>query len=78
MGNLNLQTIMLLAQLEVISLLVNNYQPIIYRILRPSSLRFSAELKFPVVKDDLVHFEDRIRLKDEAAPPPHCKIYPLD
>ena len=28
--------------------------------------------------DNLVHFEHRIRLKDESAPLTHHKIYPLD
>ena len=37
-----------------------------------------AEPKFPIVRDNSVHFEHRIRLKDEAAPPPRRKIYPLD
>ena len=37
-----------------------------------------AEPQFPIVRDDSVHFEHRIRLKDEAAPPPRRKIYPLD
>ena len=37
-----------------------------------------AEPKFPIVHNNSVHFEHRIRLKDESAPPPHRKIYPLD
>ena len=37
-----------------------------------------AEPQFPIVRDDSVHFEHQIRLKDKAVPPPHCKIYPLD
>ena len=37
-----------------------------------------AKPKFPIVRDNLVHFEHRIRLKDESAPPPYHKIYPLD
>ena len=35
-----------------------------------------AEPKFPIVCDNSVHFEHRIRLKDESAPPPHRKTYP--
>ena len=46
MGNLCLHTIMLLAQLEVIILLVNSKQPIVYRILRASSLRFLPNQSF--------------------------------
>lgn len=37
-----------------------------------------ADPVFPIVRDASVQFEHRIRLKDESAPPPRRKIYPLD
>ena len=37
-----------------------------------------AKPKFPIVCYNLVHFDHGIRLKDESAPPPYCRIYPLD
>ena len=35
------------------------------------------ELKFPIVRGDLVKFEYIIRLNDKAAAPPHWKVYLL-
>ncbi len=37
-----------------------------------------SEPEFPIERDGTDKFEHRIRLKDESAPPPRRKIYPLD
>ena len=37
-----------------------------------------ADPKFPIKRENPHLYEHRIRLKDESAPPPRRKIYPLD
>ena len=37
-----------------------------------------AEPQFPIHRENSQMYEHRIRLKDEGAPPPRRKIYPLD